>query len=202
MSVMAPPSMRSLPAPSRHGIRSLESCLDLRRSIRHFSTAPLSDANVGQLLWAVQGFSEDGRPVVPSAGGLGGLEVHLVDVLGIWRYQAAQQGLALERAGDMRAALSKAAGGQECIAEAPITVVLVGVDDRIEARYGRARGARYVILEAGHAAQNLLLQATALDLGAVPVGAFDDDEIRRLLELPGGRNPLYLIPVGIPTADQ
>lgn len=104
----------------------------------------------------------------------------------------------LERAGDVRQALSRAAGGQEFIAAAPLTVVLVGVEDRIEARYGRQRGERYVILEAGHAAQNLLLQATALDLGAVPVGAFDDSEIRRLLELPPGRNLLYLIPVGRP----
>lgn len=198
MSVMAPPSIRSLPAPRRLGSRSLESCLDLRHSIRHYAAEPLDEFCLGQLLWAVQGFSEDGRPLVPSAGGLGGLEAYVADGIGLWRYQSRQHRLTLERAGDMRPALSRAAGGQEFIAAAPITIVLVGVDARIEARYGWLRGARYVVLEAGHAAQNLLLQATALDLGAVPVGAFDDAEIRRLLELPTGFNPLYLIPVGRP----
>lgn len=200
MSLMAPPSTRRLPAPSRVGPRSLEDCLDLRHSIREYSAESLDEASLGQLLWAAQGCSKDGRPLVPSAGGLGGLEVHVADGLGLWRYQSAHHRLTLERAGDMRTALSRAAGGQEFITGAPVTIVLVGVDDRIEARYGRQRGARYILLEAGHAAQNLLLQATALDLGAVPVGAFDDAEIRRLLDLPTGCNPLYLIPVGKPAA--
>jgi nitroreductase len=48
--------------------------------------------------------------------------------------------------------------------------------------------------EAGHAAQNLLLQATALGLGAVAVGAFDDKHLGRLL--PSDVQPLYLVPVG------
>lgn len=200
MSLRAPPSMRGFPAPSRLGTRSLENCIDLRHSTRQYSAEPLDDASLGQILWAAQGSSKDGRPLVPSAGGLGGLELHIADGVGLWRYQPAHHRLALESAGDMRPALSRAAGGQEFITAAPVTIVLVGVEDRIEARYGRQRGARYILLEAGHAAQNLLLQATALDLGAVPVGAFDDAEIRRLLDLPSGCNPLYLIPVGKPTA--
>jgi nitroreductase len=51
-------------------------------------------------------------------------------------------------------------------------------------------------MEAGHAAQNLLLQAAALNLGAVLVGAFDDLEVKRILNLKTQEAPLYLIPVG------
>ena len=67
--------------------------------------------------------------------------------------------------------------------------------ERTTSRYGR-RGERYVHMEVGHAAQNLLLQAATLGLGATPVGAFDDAEVSRLLHLPVGETPLYLIPVG------
>ncbi len=74
MSLVAPPGIRDLPAPHRMGTRSLENCLDLRHSIRQYSAEPLEDASLSQLLWAAQGASEDGRPLVPSAGGLGGLE--------------------------------------------------------------------------------------------------------------------------------
>ena len=64
-------------------------------------------------------------------------------------------------------------------------------------KYG-ARAERYVLIEAGHAGQNLLLQASALGLGAVPTGAFDDARITELIGLPAGAEPLYLIPVGEP----
>jgi nitroreductase len=51
-------------------------------------------------------------------------------------------------------------------------------------------------METGHAAQNVCLQATALNLGAVTIGAFDDDDVRKILNLPKGEKPLYIIPVG------
>ena len=68
---------------------------------------------------------------------------------------------------------------------------------RTESVYG-GRDERYVHLEAGHAAQNLLLQATALGLAAVPVGAFDDAGVAGVIGLPAEQAPLYLIPVGHP----
>jgi nitroreductase len=55
-------------------------------------------------------------------------------------------------------------------------------------------------MEAGHAAQNLLLEAAAVGLAAVPVGAFDDDRVRETLGLPRSEAPLYLIPVGHPVS--
>lgn len=69
--------------------------------------------------------------------------------------------------------------------------------ERTTAEYG-PRGQRYVHLEAGHAAQNLLLEATAMGFGAVPIGAFDDARIREVLDLPADREVVYLIPIGEP----
>jgi SagB-type dehydrogenase family enzyme len=79
-----------------------------------------------------------------------------------------------------------------------VVFVITAVYARTEQRYGVERGTRYVHLEAGHAAQNVLLQATALGLGAVPIGSFSDSEIRTVLTLPEDHAPLYLIPVGKP----
>jgi SagB-type dehydrogenase family enzyme len=91
-----------------------------------------------------------------------------------------------------------AALGQEVVASAPVVFVLTGVIQRTERKYGSKRAPRYVMLEAGHAAQNLLLEATALGLGGTPVGAFDDAAVLRVLGLAGGELPLYLVPVGVP----
>jgi SagB-type dehydrogenase family enzyme len=85
---------------------------------------------------------------------------------------------------------------QEMISHAPAVFVIAGILARTAPKYGPDRAWRYVNLEAGHAAQNLLLQAVVLGLGAVPIGAFDDDAVQDLLELPGDQRPLYLIPVG------
>ncbi|MFO7996297.1 MAG: SagB/ThcOx family dehydrogenase, partial [Dehalococcoidia bacterium] len=62
-------------------------------------------------------------------------------------------------------------------------------------RYGD-RGIRYVHMEVGHAAQNIYLQAVALNLGTVVIGAFHDDQVSGVLNLPANEQPLYIIPVG------
>jgi len=94
---------------------------------------------------------------------------------------------------NLRAA--QAALGQAFVAAAPVTLVFAAVYDRTTRRYGE-RGQRYVHLDAGCAAENAHLQAEALDLGSVAVGAFNDDAVAEVLELPEGEHPLYLIPVG------
>ena len=74
-------------------------------------------------------------------------------------------------------------------------VVITAVYERTTVKYGE-RGTRYVLLEAGHAAQNLCLQATAMDLGLVTVGAFYDEQVEEVLNLPEEEQPLYIIPIG------
>jgi len=77
-----------------------------------------------------------------------------------------------------------------------MVIVIAGVYPRTAQKYGVERSPRYVHLEAGHAAQNVLLQAVTLELGAVVIGAFDDAGIREVLGLGTDQQPLYLIPVG------
>jgi SagB-type dehydrogenase family enzyme len=87
--------------------------------------------------------------------------------------------------------------GQDAARTAPAVIVITGMPARVEPKYG-GRAERYMLLESGHAAQNLLLAATALGLGAVPIGAFGDDALARALGLPAGEQTVYAIPVGMP----
>jgi SagB-type dehydrogenase family enzyme len=188
----------ALPSPNVVGSTPLEALLARRRSVRSFSPRMLTIAEIGQLLWAAQGVTDgQGHRTAPSAGATYPLELYAVTPDGVFRYLPSDHALRLVRAGDMRLELGTAALGQEGVASAPLVVVITGVVARTAARYG-ARAERYVWLEAGHAAQNVLLQAVALGLGGVPVGAFDDGRVRAILSAPADEAPLYLIAVGQP----
>ncbi|MEW6568681.1 MAG: SagB/ThcOx family dehydrogenase [Chloroflexota bacterium] len=188
----------SLPDPDRRGQQTLERTLDRRWSCRTFTREPLTLVQIGQLLWAAQGVNSRGRRTAPSAGALYPLEVYAVLPEGVAHYEVLNHRLELLQRRDVRQELALAALGQDFIAVAPLSVVLCAVFKRVTARYGKARGERYVLIEIGHAAQNVLLQAEALGLGSVPVGAFADAEVHRLLGLPPDHVPLYLLPIGYP----
>jgi SagB-type dehydrogenase family enzyme len=199
---MASTQPKDLPAATLKGGHSLEHVLARRRSVREFGPGRLTRHEVGQLLWAAQGITAPaGLRTAPSAGALFPLELHVVagDVgdlePGIYHYQPAAHALALGAAGDHRADLSAAALGQECVASAPAVIVVTAIYARTTGTYGE-RGRRYVHMEVGHVAQNLCLQATALGLGTVVVGAFDDRAIHRAARLPARQEPLMLLPVG------
>lgn len=187
----------ALPSPRTASAVSLEAALSRRRSIRTLRPDAIDAATLGQLLWAAQGItSADGLRTAPSAGALYPLEIYVATADGLYHYRPDGHRLGLHRAGDQRAALRAAAHGEGVIGEAAAVFVIAGVDARTAAKYGADRARRYVDLEAGHAAQNLLLQATALGLGAVPVGAFSDDAVARVAGLGPEERPLYLVPVG------
>jgi SagB-type dehydrogenase family enzyme len=116
----------------------------------------------------------------------------------VYHYEPQGHRLALQLTGDARAALYDAALKQAVVRQAPAVFVVAAVYARTEEKYGDERSPRYVHLEAGHAAQNILLQAVALELGAVPIGAFYDDQVKKALVLPDDHQPLYLIPTGHP----
>jgi SagB-type dehydrogenase family enzyme len=97
--------------------------------------------------------------------------------------------------GDLRAGLQEAALHQDSVGEAPACFVITAVVERSARKYG-GRAERYCFMEAGHIGQNILLQATALQLDGVPVGAFEDEEVAQVLELPANHRPLYLLPIG------
>jgi SagB-type dehydrogenase family enzyme len=188
-----------LPTPKKTGDISLEAALYQRRTIRSFLETPLGMESIGQLLWAAQGLTtSNGLRTAPSAGALYPLEVYVAahDLLG--RYLPESHSIEVIHRDDLRKAIASAAFDQEFILQAPCSFLLAAVPERTQLKYGADRSPRYIEIEVGHAAQNLLLQATALGLGSVPVGAFDDQRIAGLFRLPSGQSPLYLIPVGRP----
>ena len=195
-----------LPQPRQDGKTSVESALRHRRATREFRNTPLALAEVSQLLWAAQGItSPEGRRTAPSAGALYPLEVFVVagnvDGLpaGVYRYRPQGHDLTRVVEGDRRVELSSAAQEQTWLKGAPAIIVIAGVYERTAVKY-KERAERYVHIEAGHASQNVQLQAVALELGAVIVGAFDDDQVKRVLGLATNEQPLCLLPVGRPRA--
>lgn len=187
-----------LPPPLKTGA-GLEECIERRRSIRSFSDKPLTREELSTLLWACQGITDERRGfrAAPSAGATYPLEVYLVMEEGVFNYRPEHHQLIEVKEGDLRRGLARAALGQGFIAQAPVNFVLAAVPERTTHRYGE-RGLRYIWIEMGHAAQNIHLQAVALKLGSVPVGAFRDEEVKRLLEMSEELIVGYIIPVGHP----
>ncbi|MGD0229947.1 MAG: SagB/ThcOx family dehydrogenase [Syntrophorhabdales bacterium] len=187
-----------LPKVTTKGPISLEETLNERRSVRDYKAGSLRLVEVSQLLWAASGGNLYHR-TAPSAGATYPLETYVAagEVEGLdpalYRYLPSGHILEVVRAEDVRRKLSRAARGQRMISRAPIDIVIAAEYERTAARYGQ-RAIRYVHMEAGHVGQNISLQALALGLGAVMVGAFDDKEVKEVLGI--REESLYIIPVG------
>jgi len=188
--------------PRSDSATSVEEALLNRRSARDYLDNALTLQELSQLLWAVQGVTApQGMRTAPSAGGLYPLEVYValgnVEGLnpGIYKYVPSAHSIQRVLDGDVRGELAQASLGQRWVEKAAADIVIAAAYERTTAKYGE-RGVRYVHMEAGHATQNLCLQATALRLGVVTVGAFDDERVSATLDLPQNQKPLYVIPVG------
>jgi SagB-type dehydrogenase family enzyme len=187
---------------------SLEEAITRRRSVRDFTPEPLSQSQLSQILWSAQGISNtsSGYRTVPSAGATYPLEIFVVCGTncvegigdGIYHYNIDSHSLTLHYRGDVRLDLARVALNQEFIYEAPVDIIICALYERTTLHYG-SRGERYVPIEVGHAGQNIYLQATALGLGTVAIGAFHDEEVREVLRLDKQYKPLYIMPVGKPS---
>ena len=191
-----------LPQPRTKSTTSLEETLSQRRSMRSYAKEPLTLDELAQLLWAAQGSTGPGSlRTAPSAGATYPLETYAVvgqvEGLepGLYHYEPESHSLSLVKQGDFRAELSEASLKQSQVANAAVSLLFSAVYDRTTGFYGD-RGQMYVHMDVGHAAQNVLLQATALGLGSVPVGAFRTRTVAALLGLAEGESPLYILPVG------
>jgi len=122
------------------------------------------------------------------AGNITGIDV------GTYKYLSHEHSLLHYVTGDKRMALRQAALDQPAVSSAAAVFVFCAVYERTTGTYGK-RGNRYVHMEAGHAAQNVYLQAVSLQLGTVVLGAFDDERVKDVLSL-REEQPLYLMPVG------
>ncbi|MDX1697723.1 MAG: SagB/ThcOx family dehydrogenase [Thiohalobacterales bacterium] len=199
---MQEPLVIELPQPQTAAGMPVERTLRQRRSVRRFSDRPLELTDAAQLLWSAQGItSRDGLRTAPSAGALYPLEIYLaagnVNGLpaGIWHYRPDGHRLVQLSDSDVRTPLARAALDQAWVREAAAVVVFAAVFERTLRKYGK-RGTRYVHIEAGHAAQNLFLQAVSLDIRTVVVGAFRDADVAAVLDLPEDHAPLILMPLG------
>ncbi len=186
-----------LPSPNLGDADTIDHVLAERRSVRTFTNAPLDEPTISRLLWAAQGVTASwGGRTAPSAGALYPIEIYVATPGSLRRYVAdAHATVELERE-DRRSRIADATG-QQPAAAAPTLIVITGVVARTAVKYGD-RAERYVHLEAGHVCQNLLLEATALGLAAVPIGAFSDDDLRAALGIGPGEAPLYVVPIGHP----
>lgn len=197
----------NLPPPSQKGEASLEESIARRRSIRHFSSEPVTLPQLSQILWAAQGITDTSMAyrAVPSAGATYPLEIMVacgqtaIDEIdaGIYHYNMDSHSLTLHHKGDVGLELARAALNQDFIYEAPADIIICAVYSRTLMRYGE-RGKRYVYIEVGHAGQNIYLQATALGLATVAIGAFNDEHVREILRLDKQYKPLYIMPLGKP----
>ena len=196
-----------LPEPRYDSDVSVEEALLKRRSVRNYTDQALTLQEVSQLLWAAQGITDpSGKRTAPSAGALYPLELYVVVgsvenvAKGVYKYKPQQHELVRVLDGEQRKALAEAALNQQSIAQGAIDIVITAIYERTTRKYSD-RGIRYVHMEAGHAAQNVYLQAVAMNLGMVVIGAFYDDQVKEVLNLPENEEPLYIMPVGRKTTD-
>ncbi len=201
-----PESLFKLPPPELKGSKSVEEAIVARRSARRYKSDSLSLSQLSQLLWSAQGITAAGRfRATPSAGATFPLEVYVLTgeqtvkelSAGIYHYEVNSHALSLHLAGDFRADLAEAALGQSFLSICPVDLVICALFPRTTRRYGE-RGEMYVHIEAGHLGQNVALQAVALGLATVMVGAFDNDAVSTVLALKEQIRPVYIIPAGKP----
>jgi SagB-type dehydrogenase family enzyme len=186
-----------LPKPKIISKTSLEEAIFRRRSERSFQKKDLSQEHLSQILWAAQGITDThyGFRAAPSAGALYPLYIYVAKNDGVFRYIPDGHKLLELTNEDKRPSLARASLGQNFVREAPVSIVIAANFAITQAKYG-PRAFRYVCMEIGHVAENIHLQATAMGLGSVPIGAFWDDVIRTTLDIPEIQDPLYIIPVG------
>lgn len=192
--------IEQLPPPDRVGERPLEALLQARRSVRAFTPDTLTAREIGQLLWAAHGLTQTtvfAHHTIPSAGALYPLELYLLTARGVAHYEQAEHALRWFDTRDRRGDLAAAALQQSSVSTAPAVIVIVAEPQRTTVKYGE-RGYRYIDMECGCALQNVLLEAVALGLGGVPIGAFSDADVARVIGLPAERVPRLIVPVGHP----
>ena len=194
-----------LPQPRLKGQMSVEEAIQGRRSRRDYTDEPLTMEQLAQLLWAAQGITSprEHKRAAPSAGATFPMEIFVavgpktVGELpaGVYRYVPTEHALEKTADGDIRAEVAAAALGQEFMEVAPVDILMAAEYARTGNRYGE-RARRYVAMEAGHISQNIYLQAEALGLGTVAVGAFRDQAVAAAFKLPPRLEPVYMMPVG------
>lgn len=177
-----------------------------RRSVRRFTPDPIARQSVDALVEAIA--PATGR-ALPSAHALEPLRftlvAHRVDGLEPGEYRIRAGGLESAGPAPTAEALLACCLDRPAWTDAAAVIAIAAVPGPIEHFRGQdgdeRRGERFIHLEAGHAAQNLQLLATALGLGTVFIGGIVDRRLAEVLSLECGARPLGLLPLGTPAAD-
>jgi len=185
--------------PSLTGTVSFEEALAKRRSVRLFAIKPLESEQIGQLAWAGQGITEPQRGLrtAPSAGEIYPIDLYFATQEGLFVYRPAEHSMEQTSDQDIRGRLAVAASMQDSMATAGCNIIVAGSVRKLTSQF-RTKARTYMLLEAGHIAQNIQLQAVCLDLGSVTIGGFNTKEVGRICKLPRGMEPIYIICVGHP----
>jgi len=203
------PSLK-LPAPADTDM-NLETIIRLRKSVRSFSDKGLNLKHLARILLTADGLTQKRsgihRRSAPSGGALYPVEIYVIahNVAslkpGLYHFQVSDSSLELIREGDFRKKIHEAANNQNAVGDSPVTLIITSRFDRITQKYAD-RGYRYAYIEAGAICQNIYLQVTALKMGTVAVGAFNDDATNELIEIDGEHEAALLImPIGFPTGE-
>lgn len=192
-----------LPQPAKKSNISIEEAIWSRRSVRDYKNEALALKEISQILWAAQGISDykSMHRTAPSAGALYPLKIYAMGSIkelpiGLYQYNPNNHSLLKIIDKDFKKELAQAAYNQLWIEKAPVNIIITGNYKIIAAKYGDENAPRYTHMEAGHAAQNIYLQAESLNLGTVTVGGFQIKEVKKILNLPTDEEPLYIMPIG------
>ena len=191
---------------------NFEQVLKRRKSIRTFSTKPLSKVDLAFLLWTSTGIqrTEHGYEfrTAPSAGALYPIETYIAannieDIeKGLYHYNIKKHLLEEIKLGNFGNKLAHAALDQQMCADASAVFIWTAIFRRSKWKYSQ-RAYRYIYLDAGHIAQNLALAATTINYGSCECGAFFDDELNSILEIDGtNESTICLSVVGHPKFPQ
>jgi SagB-type dehydrogenase family enzyme len=183
-----------------------------RRSIRSYKSTPLTLAEISQILWAGYGitysagnlppFLRGGLRTAPSAGALYPLDLYIVvwnasDLpAGVYWYKSEKHQLVRIFEGNKHDALSEAAFDQPHFETAAAAIVYSAIFERNTQKYGQRGRERYVCMDLGHSAENIYLQAYALNIGTCAIGAFTDIRVKQVVGMTKKEEPLYIMPLG------
>lgn len=189
---------------------SLPTALASRVSARNMKPCILTLETVATLLHHAYGITRDNegtpfpRPfrMVPSGGALYPLEIFFHSTYisgarpGLYHYNPTRHSLRLLQEGDLSPRIAEALVQQTIPQEASLVFFLTAMFERSTFKYG-ARGYRFILLEAGHVAQNINLVANALGLGCLNIGGYFDRQVDELLGLDGlNHSTIYMQAIG------
>jgi SagB-type dehydrogenase family enzyme len=191
-----------LPRQAEESTATMGEVLHKRRSVREFSTKPLSLTDLSFLLWSctgIQRVEEDYEfRTAPSAGALYPTETYIAVnnieelINGIYHYNIQNHMLEELKIGNFGDKIAHAALNQKMCSDASIVFIWTAIFQRSKWKYSQ-RAYRYVYLDTGHIAENLALAAISVNIGSCEIGAFFDDEINSLIGVDGKEESAILL---------